>query len=242
MNIKLIADFGNTFQKLAVFEDKKLLVKETFDDLDPDSLNRFIGKYGPFHGLILSSVSNHSIELEKILARSGKFILLTSQTPVPFINQYQTPDSLGKDRIAAAAGSLSLFPGRNILVIDSGTCITYDFITQNGEYLGGAISPGIQMRFKAMHTFTGKLPLIESDNFDDLIGKSTRDSMLSGVINGVTAEIRELIRQYRDKFDDIVVIITGGDHQFLHNKLKINIFAVPNLVLFGLNEILDYNE
>ena len=242
MNLKLIIDFGNTLQKLAVFEDKKLLFKETYQDLVPESLIQFVEKNGPFHSIIQSSVIIHTPELEKVLYESGKFIQLTSETPIPIKNLYQTPESLGKDRIAAVTGAWSLYPGQNILAIDAGTCITYDFLNKNGEYLGGGISPGIRMRFKAMHTFTGKLPLIEPDSFDDLIGRSTHESMLSGVYHGVIAEIRELIRLYREKYDDVVVIITGGDHQFLHNKLKNNIFAVPDLVLLGLNEILDYND
>jgi len=149
---------------------------------------------------------------------------------------------LGKDRIAAVTGAWSMFPAKNILAIDAGTCITYDLITSNGEYLGGGISPGIRMRFQAMHTFTGKLPLVEPEDFDELIGRSTRESLLSGVYNGVMAEISELIRLYGKKFDDLTVILTGGDHVFLHNKLKISIFAVPELVLLGLNEIFDYND
>jgi type III pantothenate kinase len=217
-------------------------MKELFQDMKPDVLTQFLEKNGPFQGTILSSVSNHPSELENILAQTGKFILLDAETPVPVINLYKTPQSLGKDRIAAVTGAWSLFPGKNILVIDAGTCITYDFLTKNGEYLGGGISPGIRMRFRAMHTFTGKLPLIEPGDFDELIGRSTDESLLSGVNNGVTAEIRELIRLYTDKFDELMVVITGGDHQFLHNKLKINIFAVPDLVLLGLNEIFDYND
>jgi type III pantothenate kinase len=239
---KLIIDFGNTLQKLAVFDGKNMILKETFQELKPEDLIRFIGKNGPFHGIIQSSVVIHTPELEEILSRSGKFILLTSLTPVPFKNLYQTPETLGKDRIAAVTGALSLYPARNLLVIDAGTCITYDFLNDKQEYLGGGISPGIRMRFKAMHTFTGKLPLIEPDNFDDLIGSTTRESMLSGVYNGVIAEINEMIRLYQTRFDDVIVMITGGDHQFLHNKLKISIFAAPDLVLFGLNEIFDYND
>ncbi len=203
MNLKLIIDFGNTLQKLAVFDGKTLLRKEIFQDLNPDALIRFIEKNGPFHGIILSSVSNHPLGLEKILSQSGKFILLDSQTPIPVKNLYQTPETLGKDRIAAVTGAWSMFPGQNILAIDAGTCITYDIVTKNGEYLGGGISPGIRMRFQAMHTFTGKLPLVEPEDFDELIGRSTRESLLSGVYNGVTAEIRELIRLYREKFDDL---------------------------------------
>jgi type III pantothenate kinase len=180
--------------------------------------------------------------MEEVLARAGKFIPLSFQTPVPFTNRYKSPVTLGKDRIAAVAGAVSQFPGRNVLVIDAGTCITYDFINDRGEYFGGAISPGIRMRFKAMNTFTGKLPLIEPEEFDGFIGTTTGESMQSGVYNGISAEINGFITQYMDNFDDLVVIITGGDHQFLHNKLKISIFAAPDLVLLGLNEIFDYND
>lgn len=242
MKKKLIIDFGNTLQKLAVFEDQKLIHKEAFQDLQAEELMGFLKKNGPFRGIILSSVSNHSQEIEKILAQSGKFILLNSQTPLPIKNLYQTPETLGRDRIAAVAGAWSMFPGKDILVIDAGTCITYDLLTSKGEYLGGGISPGISMRFQAMHTFTGKLPLVEPEDFDELIGRSTRESLLSGVYNGVMAEISELIRLYTLKFNDLTVILTGGDHVFLHNKLKISIFAVPELVLLGLNEIFDYND
>jgi type III pantothenate kinase len=239
---KLIIDIGNTLQKLAVFENKKLLFKETHKDLTPPAISRIIEKYGPFKGIIQSSVVIHAPEMEDLLSGSGRFILLTDHTPIHIKNLYNTPESLGKDRIAGAAGAWSLFPGQDILSIDAGTCITYDFLNRKGEYLGGGISPGIRMRFKAMNTFTGKLPLIEPEDFEGLIGRSTRESLLSGVMNGVTGEIREVVRLYQEKFDGLKVIITGGDCEFLYNKLKINIFAVPDLVLLGLNEIFDYND
>ena len=239
---KLVIDIGNTLQKLAVFDDKSLEVKEIFQGLNPADLKNFIETHGPFHGIIQSAVNIYPPETEEILGRAGKFILLTDLVPVPFKNLYQTPKTLGKDRIAAVAGAWSMFPGRNILLIDAGTCITYDFINDAGEYLGGGISPGIRMRFKAMNTFTGKLPLIEPEGFDGLIGRTTRESILSGVYNGVTGEISQITGQYRQQYRDVIVIMTGGDHEFLCNKLKISIFAAPNLVLHGLNEIFDYND
>jgi type III pantothenate kinase len=239
---KLIIDIGNTLQKLAVFEGKTLVLKETFKDLEAGKLAQFIEKNGPFRGIIQSSVVIHTQEMEELLARTGKFILLTDLTPLPLKNLYRTPKSLGKDRIAGAAGALSMYPGRNILVIDAGTCITYDLLTNKGEYLGGGISPGIRMRFKALHTFTKKIPLIEPEEFDGLVGQTTQESLLSGVYNGVIGEVRDVVRLYREKYDDLVVIITGGDNEFLYNKLKISIFAAPDLVLHGLNEIFDYND
>jgi type III pantothenate kinase len=239
---KLIVDIGNTLAKLAVFEKKKLVLKEVFEGLQPETLASFINKNGPFRGMILSSVANHPAELEEIFYASGKFILLDDHTLLPFRNLYHTPETLGKDRIASVCGAKSLFPGRNLLVIDAGTCITYDFLSDDGEYHGGAISPGIRMRFRALHTFTGKLPLIEPEEFDGLIGKSTRESILSGVINGVISEMNETARLYIERFENLRIILTGGDHHFLHKKLKISIFAAPDLVVFGLNEIYDFND
>ena len=242
MHKKLVIDIGNTLQKLAVFEDKSLLLKETFQGLGSEKLKNFIEQYGPFRGIIQSTVVVHKRDMVEVLAKAGKFIPLSFQTPIPFNNKYKTPATLGKDRIAAVAGAFALFPGRNILVIDAGTCITFDILTETGDYLGGAISPGIRMRFKAMHTFTGKLPLIEPGEFTGLIGRSTDESMLSGVYNGILAEIAGIIHLYKEKYHDLLVIMTGGDHEFLHNKLKISIFAAPDLVLLGLNEIFDYND
>lgn len=242
MSKKLVIDIGNTLQKLAIFERKELVFKETFQKLKPSDVADFILRHGPFKGIIQSAVNIYPPEIEKILARAGKFILLTELTPLPLTNLYQTPKTLGKDRIAAAVGAYKMFPGRNILVIDAGTCITYDFVNHKGEYLGGGISPGIRMRFKAMHTFTGKLPLIEPEEFEGLIGSNTKESLLSGVYNGVLSEISGTVQQYREQFSDVVTLVTGGDYEFLHKKLKISIFAAPELVLLGLNEILDYND
>jgi type III pantothenate kinase len=239
---KLIIDLGNTLQKLAVFDDKDLVSKEIFNALDAVKLQAFIDKHGPFRGIMQSSVVIHTREMEELLARAGRFIPLTFQTPIPFTNLYKTPATLGKDRIAAVAGAWSLHPQRNILIIDAGTCITYDFINEKAEYKGGAISPGIRMRFKAMHTFTGKLPLVEADNFEGFAGQTNRESMLAGVYTGVVAEIKEMIKLYEDKHADLLTIITGGDYLFLHTKLKNSIFAHPDLVLLGLNEIFDYND
>jgi len=240
--LNLILDFGNTLQKLAVFSNKKLLLKETFNNLDEEKLSAFIALHGPLQSSILSSVTNHPAGLEDILRLSTRLTVFSSETPVPLKNMYLTPETLGNDRLAAAAGAWSLFPGRNVLSIDAGTCITFDLITGNAEYLGGAISPGIRMRFQALHTFTGKLPLIEPADEAGLIGRSTKESLLSGVINGVIEEITGVTARYQQHYSDLVILITGGDYEFLHKKLKINIFAAPNLVLTGLNEILDYND
>ena len=176
------------------------------------------------------------------MSETAPLVILDENTPLPIKNLYETPATLGKDRLAAAVGARAIFPGKNVLSIDAGTCITYDFLTKDGEYLGGSISPGIRMRFRAMHAFTGRLPLVEPEDFTGLIGKTTAESLLSGVINGVCEEIKGLIARYNEQYEDLTAVITGGDHEYLHNKLKINIFAVPDLVLPGLNEILDCHD
>jgi len=240
--MKLIIDFGNTLQKFARFHGKKLVDVKVYRNITPGELMDYIDNKGPFEGCILSSVTECKKGISNILKKQKKFIECSHLVKLPIRLKYKTPETLGHDRIAAAVGGRALHPGKDVLVIDAGTCITYDITTKDGDYLGGAISPGMQMRFKAMHTFTGKLPLVEMDEFDRLIGRTTRESILSGVINGVIEEINGVIRQYRQLYPELVVILTGGDHQFLHNKLKNSIFAAPELVLQGLNEILDYND
>jgi type III pantothenate kinase len=158
------------------------------------------------------------------------------------VNKYDSPETLGKDRLAAAVAGNHLFPNQNVLVIDAGTCIKYDFINAQAEYLGGAISPGLQMRFNALHIFTEKLPLIELTVFKTLIGKNTTDSLLSGVINGTLSEIDGIIDQYREIYPEIQIVLSGGDAEYLVGKLKKGIFAVSNIVLQGLKIILDYND
>ena len=239
---KLVIDFGNTLQKLAVFEGKQMSSRVTFQGLEEAGLKNYLKEKGPFNAIILSSVASHSPEIHKILASNALLVILDEKTLLPIANLYETPETLGNDRLAAAVGANALFRGKNVLSIDAGTCITYDFLTKNGEYLGGGISPGIRMRFRAMNAFTGRLPMVEPEDFESLIGTNTRDSLLSGVINGVCEEIKGTIGLYMKQYGEITTVITGGDHEFLHNKLKINIFAVPDLVLLGLNEILDGHD
>jgi type III pantothenate kinase len=169
------------------------------------------------------------------------FIELDHLTPVPLTIDYKTPETLGRDRIALVAGAAAMYPGKNVLAIDAGSCITYDLVTSAGHYLGGAISPGIDMRLKALNTFTGKLPLVQQQDFYRLIGNTTTTSILSGVINGTVEEVKGIIGHYRSEFENLKVILTGGGQEFLLNKIKSDIFAVPDLLLMGLNKILDHN-
>lgn len=240
--LKLIIDIGNTRVKLARFINKELDDITIADSLMVNVLEEYIDKKGPFSSCILSSVVNVPHDMVSLMHSMPFFVELTENTPLPVHNRYETPGSLGKDRIAAAVAAAFHYPGRNVLTIDAGTCITYDLVTAGREYLGGGISPGISMRFKALNTFTGRLPFIEAEEFDRLIGRSTRESILSGIMNGVTEEVNGIIRRYRADFPDLMVVVTGGDHKILCNQLKNSIFALPELVVTGLNEILDYNK
>jgi type III pantothenate kinase len=186
-------------------------------------------------------VSHDAEEVSSWAIQARKKFILRHTLPLPITNHYATPATLGVDRLAGACGARQMFPGSNCLVIDAGTCITYDFLDAGGSYLGGGISPGLHMRFQAVHTFTKKLPLVQAVDNINLIGNSTEQCIQSGVIHGVLEEVQGIIRQYREKFEDLKVILCGGDTHFFENQLKASIFAVPELVLSGLNSILIYN-
>jgi type III pantothenate kinase len=167
--------------------------------------------------------------------------VLDYRLPVPVTNGYATPETLGMDRLAAVVGATALHPGRPCLVVDLGTCITYDLVDAAGYYHGGGISPGLRMRFRAMHTFTARLPLIEPEPHAALIGTSTRTAMQSGVVNGLVAELEGMMSRYGAQFPPLTTILCGGDALFFETQLKGIIFVVPELVLLGLNRILLYN-
>jgi type III pantothenate kinase len=235
--MNLVIDSGNTSIKLGIFDDGAL--KEVIPNLSFEGLKEFSKKLVPGN-VIISSVSIESQDLVSLFFAS-KIIVLNTETRLPFKNLYKTPQTLGSDRIAAVAGGQKLFPYHNCLVIDAGTCITFDFLDKSGSYLGGSISPGLSLRFKAMNNFTARLPLVERKDHAELIGQSTEEAILSGVINGTVGELNSLIASYKDAFPDLKVIICGGDTSFFESKIKPSIFAVPELVLIGLNRILEYN-
>lgn len=240
--MKLIADFGNTLQKLAIFEKNEMIDYQSFTIVKSHHLQKLREDYPAIQSAIISSVVSYSQEVTTFLKSHFKFIELNHLTPLPIENKYMTPASLGSDRLAAVTGCASKFSGQDILVINAGTCITYDLITKEKKYLGGAISPGLQMRFAALHNFTGKLPFVESEFENVLIGSTTNESISSGVYNGVLAEVDGIINRYKENYALLTVVLSGGNLNFFDNKLKNNIFAVPNIVLIGLNEILDFNE
>ncbi|MEX6627204.1 type III pantothenate kinase [Tenacibaculum salmonis] len=239
--MNLIIDIGNTRGKLAVFEQDKLIEVIVFDkEKIVSEIKKNILKFS-VSASIMSSVATISEKTQNEIIELLHPVFLNSQTKVPFKNCYGTPKTLGVDRIALAAAAVKMYPKKNVLVIDAGTCITFDFINNKNEYLGGAISPGIAMRYKALHHFTSKLPLLTLETSSNLIGINTNTSIHSGVINGVCNEIDGVIDQYKKKYGNLTVVLTGGDTYFLAKQLKSGIFAHPNFVLEGLHTVLKYN-
>nr|WP_295933398.1 type III pantothenate kinase [uncultured Dyadobacter sp.] len=236
--MNIVVDSGNTYSKIGWFDGEKLIRYTTH--LEFPELIRNIRETVP-EFLLYSSVSRTGEEFEEALGEITNVMVLTPDTPLPIRKNYDTPQTLGADRIAAAAGANYLYPSEDLLVIDMGTCITYDLIDREAVFQGGLISPGVRMRFNAMHTFTKRLPLFEPEQEPDLIGKSTRQAMQSGVMNGTLAEIEGIIERYRHKYPSLRVVLCGGDAAFFESSLKPPIFAVPELVLIGLNRILTYN-
>lgn len=236
--MNLVIDIGNTRIKAGAFDGDKLIHKETFKDVD--GFRNFLKDKSYDHSIV-SSVSTATVPVV------GKQIMLTSTLGFPVKISYDTPQTLGVDRIAAACGAYKLFPNSDCLVIDMGTCITYDFLSSDGVYEGGAIAPGVKMRFKAMNHFTARLPLVEPVPDAPLTGKSTIASMQSGVINGVLEEIKGFIARYQSVYPDLKTVACGGDMVFFENNLKPSIFGArsphwaPDLVLIGLNRILQHH-
>lgn len=236
--MNLVVDSGNTRFKVGVFNGTALVMKEHF--VHPAALKEFMIK-NSFDHVLVSSVNHDPQEILTWSSTQGKKIVLTSSLAFPIVVSYATPDTLGVDRIAAACGALELFPEQDCLVVDAGTCINYEFINHNKFYQGGGISPGIAMRFEAMHTFTSRLPLVKPVNEARLIGDSTESCMQSGVMNGVLAEVDGIIEKYKGLFPKVKVILCGGSYSFFENRLKHPIFVAPDLVLTGLNRILRYH-
>jgi type III pantothenate kinase len=240
--MNLAIDIGNTRVKAAVFEGDKLIELFVFDKKIIISQIRKIIKKHPISLGIMSNVGSVSAKKMAQLKKSFDFMVVSASLKVPFTNLYKTPKTLGVDRIALVAGAVKQFPNKNVLIIDAGTCITFDFIDGTASYLGGAISPGINMRYKALNKFTANLPLITTLQLDDFIGKNTEESIISGVLNGVQNEINGIIEAYREKYLHLTVVLTGGDTNFLSKQLKSSIFANQNFLLQGLNEILKFNQ
>jgi type III pantothenate kinase len=240
--MNLVIDIGNTSVKAAVFKHDTLIEVVAFDKRKILSEVKKILKKHAISSGIMSSVASISENKVQKLQDLCSFLLLDVSTKLPFVNLYQTPKTLGVDRIGLVVGAVKIYPKKNVLVIDAGTCITFDFMTEKGAYLGGAISPGINMRYKALNSFTAKLPLLEKSQPQKLIGQNTKESIHSGIVNGVLKEIDGVILSYKEKYMDLTVVLTGGDTKFLAIQLKSSIFANQNFLLQGLNNILIFNK
>jgi len=237
----LTVDVGNTRIKSAVFENSIILEQFVFDKKELQKKNEFIlKKYQNISDLVVASVGSISKEDFLSFEKDIKINFITHQDKFPFQNLYETPLTLGIDRMVLSAGAVLQFPDQNRLVIDAGTCITYDFIDENNNYLGGAISPGIRLRYESLHNYTAKLPLLTIENPENFIGNSTNKSMHSGVVNGVVHEIDGFINQYKERYSKFTIILTGGDGVFLAKRLKNTIFANSNFLLESLNHTFQY--
>lgn len=237
--MKLIIDIGNTIIKIALFDNKRMLRVADLNVLSDINIRDFLSGDVVSKG-ILSSVKEIDDQAIKIIKKYN-LLLLDENTLIPIKNHYKTPRTLGKDRIAACVGAHLSYPSKNILILDLGTCLTIDYVNQAGEYTGGRISPGLTMRYKALHEFTDKLPLAKIKNKSPFFGDDTNSSINSGVQRGMIAEIDVVIDTFMKEKEDSCVIFTGGDCFFFEKELKNQIFANPFLVIEGLKEILDYN-
>ncbi|MFO7978939.1 MAG: type III pantothenate kinase [Bacteroidales bacterium] len=239
--MQLVIDIGNSLVKTALFEGDRMLLKSTAPVLSAQAIEDLLGGR-KVDAAIVSSVRGDNGHQQVLSGFSFPWIIMNSSTAVPVNNLYQSPETLGLDRLAAAIGAKGFFPENNVLVICAGTCLTFDFINQRNEYLGGSISPGLEMRLKALNHYTGRLPL-EAPVVQPvpLTGRNTREAILSGVMHGMMAEIDGLINQYRHLQPDLEVVFSGGDVIFFDKKLKNRIFAIENIVLHGLNKILKHN-
>jgi type III pantothenate kinase len=237
--LTLVIDAGNTLIKCAVYNQAELIAAESGAEWSVEMITGLREQHPAIASCLICSTRAVPEWIPALMEGLGiRFSELTHETPLPLVIGYETPATLGKDRIAAAAGAVARFPGRNIVVIDAGTALTIDLVTGEPVFLGGNISPGMRMRFHALHAQTFSLPEVEPGPDVPLIGKNTRQAILAGVVNGLTYEIDNSINSLKNKYNDLAFIITGGDAPYLAARLKNTIFVEENLVLNGLNAIL----
>jgi len=245
--MNLVIDIGNSLAKISVFNNGKIIHLKKAESADSaifiSQINALREKNLALDNVIVSSVKNIDITFEKFLIESFiSYINVDDKTKTPIKNYYKTPKTLGKDRLAALVAANNIFPNTNVLIFDAGTALTIDFINAKSEYYGGNISPGIKMRFKALNYFTDKLPLIDNYSFFyDEMGNNTNNAVISGVLRGIVSEVLGYIDSFKEKYPDLKIIFTGGDTFFFEKILKRDIFADPDLVIKGLNRILEYN-
>lgn len=241
MTKTLCLDFGNTRMKAAIFYNEEIKESITLHEDGIADLQNFINKHTPNHA-ILSSVINHAEAIEDSLMKHTKFHKLSSASKLPFTIPVGKPETMGTDRIALAAAAVHLFPKKNNLAIGLGSCITYNFINKFNQFLGGSISPGMQMRFKAMNDYTAKLPLAKPDWNVPLIGYDTATNLQSGVVLGIAKEIEGITDEYQKRYGNFNVLLTGGDIGYFEPHFKKQIFAHPDLIFKGLYAISQINN
>ncbi len=241
--MNLIIDIGNTQTKYALFAKEEMQEFCVSHDQDIAQVELWQEKYPDLDAAIVSSVQGKPDDLLNILKpKFSKLIFFDQNTPTALENLYESKETLGYDRLAACVGANSLYPNVNLLVIDAGTAITFDFVSSENQYLGGTISPGLSMRFKALNSFTKKLPLLEKSDSFDLIGKNTAQAIISGVQNSLFFETDTYIKRLKEKHPKARVFLTGGDAEFIHSKLKSDVLLDKDLLLSGLNAVLNYNN
>ncbi|MBR4849089.1 MAG: type III pantothenate kinase [Bacteroidaceae bacterium] len=240
--MNLIADIGNNSAKFFLFNGEQILLHTRKNDASYDVIHEWHSQFG-IDKIIVSTVIDLTEKQKDVFQTVGCPVLwFNSTTATPLKIEYATPHTLGSDRIAAAVGAWNEQPCNNMLVIDAGSAITIDFVTRQGVYKGGNIAPGVKMRLKALHEYTGRLPLIEKEGEIPAFGYDTETAIRSGVITGICHEIDGYITEIKEKYGDVLVFLTGGDEKNLKNRLKSRIFADKNLVAKGLNRILlDYD-
>ena len=241
MNTTLCFDFGNTRMKCGVFVDGLFTEEIVLGDDRDDTILALLDKLHPSRS-ILSSVIEHNPGLEELLRSRTQFHQLDHRSKVPITTPVGKPDTIGADRLALTAAAVTLFPGKNNLVIGLGSAITYNYVNKFREFIGGGISPGMEMRFRSLHTLTAKLPLVKADWNFPLVGYDTRTNILSGVILGMAKEIDGIIGEYEEKYDNFNVLMTGGDAGYFTRHLKKKIFVDPFLIYKGLYAISELNQ
>jgi len=238
--LNLCIDCGNSSTKVGLFNQANLIKLFTFENFSVNDSSTLLKEY-KIDSCIISSVVNNSAVIEYLKNNIPYIIELSEKTKLPIENRYSTPGTLGKDRLAAIIGATFLKPETDILVIDAGTAITYDFIDSNLIYWGGNIAPGLNLRLRSLYEFTQKLPLVQPETESNFLGNSTKSAILSGAVYGIVFEIEGYINELKIKYPQLSVFLTGGSTFYFDNKLKSAIFAEKNLVLIGLNRILHYN-
>lgn len=239
--MNLVLDFGNSFVKCAFFKNGKILEKKTFTSSSAGAeLTGLINQYQP-ENAVWCSVSDTHKTLKEELTRCVPVVEVNYRMKLPFHNLYQTPETLGNDRIALVCGAALIYPNQAVLIVDAGSCVTFDLLSENGQYLGGSISPGLTMRYKALKHFTDKLPELKPQNQVKYTGSNTHEAIHAGVYQGFLYEIQARINQYISENEILTIILTGGDLDYLRIETKNLIFANPNFLLESLNALLDYN-